>query len=140
MSFEKINILQSPVVATSVENIDTDQIIPARFLKATTREGFGDAMFRDWRFNSDGSPVRDSVFATAPAGAKILVNESGSWHVQTTADNSPMNDTPRIPTVIGKTDPHLGAPLYEEVSKHFPNLDHNSPNARKYRAFHLTSI
>ena len=73
MSFEKINILQSPVVATSVENIDTDQIIPARFLKATTREGFGDAMFRDWRFNSDGSPVRDSVFATAPAGAKILV-------------------------------------------------------------------
>ena len=72
MSFEKINILQSAVVATPVENIDTDQIIPARFLKATTREGFGDAMFRDWRFNGDGSP-RDSVFAAAPEGAKILV-------------------------------------------------------------------
>lgn len=78
--------------------------------------------------------LRSEMFLKYLAGAKILVNESGSWHVQTTADNSPMNDTPRIPTVIGKTDPHLGAPLYEEVSKHFPNLDHNSPNARKYRA------
>lgn len=73
MAFEKITILQSPVVATAVENIDTDQIIPARFLKATTREGFKDAMFRDWRFNGDGTLIADSLFATAPKGARILV-------------------------------------------------------------------
>lgn len=73
MAFEKFTILQSPIVATAVENIDTDQIIPARFLKATTREGLADAMFRDWRFNGDGTLIADSLFATAPRGARILV-------------------------------------------------------------------
>ncbi len=73
MGFEKINILQSGIVATPVENIDTDQIIPARFLKATKREGFGDAMFRDWRYTSDNVEIADSVFAKANKNAKILV-------------------------------------------------------------------
>ena len=73
MGFEKINILQSGIVATPVENIDTNQIIPARFLKATKREGFGDAMFRDWRYTSDNVEIADSVFAKANKNAKILV-------------------------------------------------------------------
>ena len=73
MGFEKINILQSGIVATPVENIDTDQIIPARFLKATKREGFGDAMLRDWRYTSDNVEIADSVFAKANKNAKILV-------------------------------------------------------------------
>lgn len=73
MSFEKINILRSPMVATNVENIDTDQIIPARYLKATTREGFGDAMFHDWRFTPSGEVIGDSIFAKGPKDAKILV-------------------------------------------------------------------
>lgn len=61
--FEKITIIRSGVIATPVENIDTDQIIPARFLKKTTREGFGEAMFRDWRFTETGEVIPDSVFA-----------------------------------------------------------------------------
>ncbi len=73
MGFEKINILSSPIIATPLENIDTDQIIPARFLKATKREGFGEAMFRDWRYGQDGKEIKDSVFAKADKEAKILV-------------------------------------------------------------------
>ncbi len=73
MGFEKINILVSTVVATQVENIDTDQIIPARFLKATKREGFGEAMFRDWRYTSEGKVIEDSLFAKADKNARILV-------------------------------------------------------------------
>lgn len=61
--FEKINIIQSGVIATPVENIDTDQIIPARFLKKTTREGFGAELFKDWRFTENGAVRPDSVFA-----------------------------------------------------------------------------
>ena len=70
MGFEKIDILTSTVVATQVENIDTDQIIPARFLKATKREGFGEAMFRDWRYTSEGKVIEDSVFAKADKNAR----------------------------------------------------------------------
>ena len=54
---EKINIIQSTAVLVPTANIDTDQIIPARFLKTTSREGFGEKVFYDWRFNSDGQPV-----------------------------------------------------------------------------------
>ncbi len=73
MSFEKITILKSSIAATPVENIDTDQIIPARFLKATKREGFGEAMFRDWRYTKDNELIEDSIFATASKDARILV-------------------------------------------------------------------
>src|SRR5262245_39447277 len=66
MSREKFTILKSSAVPLPIENIDTDQIIPARFLKATTREGFGQNLFRDWRFAADGSPkefvLNDSRF------------------------------------------------------------------------------
>lgn len=54
---EKFDVITSTCVPLPMENIDTDQIIPARFLKATSREGFGDNLFRDWRFDSDGNPI-----------------------------------------------------------------------------------
>lgn len=65
---EKFNTIVSSVVPLSTENIDTDQIIPARFLKATTRDGFGDNVFRDWRYDSndqliEGFPLNDSKFS-----------------------------------------------------------------------------
>ncbi|MDR2473966.1 MAG: 3-isopropylmalate dehydratase small subunit [Tannerella sp.] len=58
---EKFITLTSAVVPLPVENVDTDQIIPARFLKATTKEGFGDNLFRDWRYDKQGNPVPDFV-------------------------------------------------------------------------------
>ena len=54
---EKFDVITSTCVPLPMENIDTDQIIPARFLKATSREGFGDNLFRDWRFDSEGNPI-----------------------------------------------------------------------------------
>jgi len=68
--FEKLN---SSVVPLPIENIDTDQIIPARFLKATTRDGFGDNLFRDWRFDSDNNPKADFVMNDAKFTGSILV-------------------------------------------------------------------
>src|SRR5690349_1381568 len=73
MSKEKFTKLKSTAVPVHLENVDTDQIIPARFLKATTREGFGDNLFRDWRYNSDGSPKRDFILNNPTYSGKILV-------------------------------------------------------------------
>ena len=73
MPFKKFNTISSSIVATPIENIDTDQIIPARFLKSTTREGFGEAMFCDWRFNQSGTPKEDSIFSDSNREAQILV-------------------------------------------------------------------
>ncbi len=73
MSKEKFIKLTSTAVPLSVENIDTDQIIPARFLKATTREGFGENLFRDWRFDSNNRPVKDFVLNDTKFSGKILV-------------------------------------------------------------------
>ena len=61
MAYDKFTILTSTAVPLPMENVDTDQIIPARFLKATKREGFGDNLFRDWRYNNDNSPKQDFV-------------------------------------------------------------------------------
>ena len=55
MSYDSFKVLKSSAVPLPIENVDTDQIIPARFLKATERKGFGDNLFRDWRFNQDNS-------------------------------------------------------------------------------------
>ncbi|MFD0763906.1 3-isopropylmalate dehydratase small subunit [Mucilaginibacter lutimaris] len=65
--------IQTSVVPLPIENIDTDQIIPARFLKATTREGFGNNLFRDWRFDNDGNPKTDFVLNEPKYSGKILV-------------------------------------------------------------------
>jgi 3-isopropylmalate/(R)-2-methylmalate dehydratase small subunit len=73
MSKEKFTTLKSTAVPLPVENIDTDQIIPARFLKATTREGFGDNLFRDWRFDGEDKPVKDFVLNNPKYTGKILV-------------------------------------------------------------------
>lgn len=73
MSKEKFTVLKSPAVPLPVENIDTDQIIPARFLKATTREGFGSNLFRDWRYDSQGNPVKDFVLNNPTYSGQILV-------------------------------------------------------------------
>ena len=73
MAYDKFNTLKSSAVPLPIENVDTDQIIPARFLKATERVGFGDNLFRDWRYNQDNSlktefPLNDSRYS-----GKVLV-------------------------------------------------------------------
>ena len=73
MSKEKFTTLKSTAVPLPIENIDTDQIIPARFLKATTREGFGENLFRDWRYDSEGKPKADFVLNDSRYKGKILV-------------------------------------------------------------------
>ena len=73
MSKDKFTILKSTAVPLPVENIDTDQIIPARFLKATTREGFGDNLFRDWRYSSGNEPIADFALNNSAYAGKILV-------------------------------------------------------------------
>jgi len=73
MSKEKFITLKSSAVPLAIDNIDTDQIIPARFLKATTREGFGENLFRDWRYNSDQSPKAEFALNNAKYTGKILV-------------------------------------------------------------------
>jgi 3-isopropylmalate/(R)-2-methylmalate dehydratase small subunit len=70
---EKFITLKSTAVPMPIENIDTDQIIPARFLKATTREGFGDNLFRDWRYDSNNQPIVDFVLNSTRYSGKILV-------------------------------------------------------------------
>lgn len=70
---EKFLTLTSTVVPLPIENVDTDQIIPARFLKATDKNGFGDNLFADWRYNKDGSPKADFVLNNALYGGSILV-------------------------------------------------------------------
>lgn len=72
MSKEKFSTLKSAAVPVAIENIDTDQIIPARFLKATTREGFGEALFSDWRYDGEGKP-KDFTLNDKKYSGKILV-------------------------------------------------------------------
>lgn len=72
---QKFNIIKSTCVPLPLENVDTDQIIPARFLKATTKDDkfFGDNLFCDWRFNADGTPNKDFVLNNPAYGGEILV-------------------------------------------------------------------
>jgi 3-isopropylmalate/(R)-2-methylmalate dehydratase small subunit len=70
---KKFDILESGMVPLSVENVDTDQIIPARFLKATDRKGFGENLFRDWRFTNDNQPKEDFVLNNDAFSGAILV-------------------------------------------------------------------
>ena len=75
MSYDSFHILKSSVVPLPIENVDTDQIIPARFLKATERKGFGNNLFRDWRYNQDDSPKLDFVLNNTTYSGKILIGE-----------------------------------------------------------------
>jgi len=70
---EKFLALESTAVPLPVENVDTDQIIPARFLKATTRDGFGENLFRDWRYDAGNQPVASFVLNNPAYSGKILV-------------------------------------------------------------------
>jgi 3-isopropylmalate/(R)-2-methylmalate dehydratase small subunit len=73
MSIDKFTTICTTVVPLPVENVDTDQIIPARFLKATTRDGFGDNLFRDWRYNKSNQPIGEFVLNNPKYSGKILV-------------------------------------------------------------------
>ncbi len=73
MAYDSFTVLRSTAVPLPMENVDTDQIIPARFLKATKREGFGDNLFRDWRYNNDESPKQDFVLNNSTYSGSILV-------------------------------------------------------------------
>lgn len=89
---KKFEKLTSPVVPVNIENVDTDQIIPARFLKATTRQGFGENLFRDWRFDSENQPKTDFPLNNPIYSGKILVagknfgcgssREHAAWAIQ----------------------------------------------------------
>ena len=70
---QKFNIVTSTCIPLPLENVDTDQIMPARFLKATTREGFGDNLFADWRYDKDGTPKSDFVLNNSTYKGEVLV-------------------------------------------------------------------
>ena len=73
MAYDAFKVLKSTAVPLPIENVDTDQIIPARFLKATERKGFGNNLFRDWRFNQDNSPKENFILNNNLYTGKILV-------------------------------------------------------------------
>jgi len=73
MSVDKFTLLESSCVPLPTENVDTDQIIPARFLKATSRKGFGENLFRDWRFSPSGEPIKDFVLNQSKYSGQVLV-------------------------------------------------------------------
>lgn len=73
MAKEKFNILESSCVPVPLENVDTDQIIPARFLSATLRQGFGDNLFRDWRYDKKGEKNKDFILNNPDYTGKVLV-------------------------------------------------------------------
>jgi len=73
MAYDKFSIITSTAVPLAIENVDTDQIIPARFLKAVERKGFGDNLFRDWRYEKDGSKKTNFPLNNKTYSGKILV-------------------------------------------------------------------
>lgn len=73
MPINKFTTLVSSAVPMPIENVDTDQIIPARFLKATTRDGFGENLFRDWRYDKNNEPIADFVLNNPTYSGSILV-------------------------------------------------------------------
>ena len=73
MAYDNFNVVKSSAVPLPIENVDTDQIIPARFLKATERTGFGDNLFRDWRYDKNDAPKADFVLNNPTYSGKILV-------------------------------------------------------------------
>ncbi len=74
MAYDKFSTIKSPAVPLPIENVDTDQIIPARFLKAVERKGFGDNLFRDWRYDNQNNPIPSFALNNAMYSGKILVS------------------------------------------------------------------
>lgn len=70
---EKLTVVESSCIPLPIENVDTDQIIPARFLKATSKDGFGDNLFCDWRYDKEGNPIKDFVLNDPTYSGTILV-------------------------------------------------------------------
>ena len=73
MAYDKFNIIKSSAVPLNIDNVDTDQIIPARYLKATERKGFGDNLFRDWRYNSNNEIIKNFTLNNEDYSGRILV-------------------------------------------------------------------
>ena len=73
MAYDKFNIINSSAVPLNIDNVDTDQIIPARYLKATERKGFGDNLFRDWRYNSNNEIIKNFPLNNEDYSGRILV-------------------------------------------------------------------
>ena len=73
MAYDKFNIIKSKAVPLNIDNVDTDQIIPARYLKATERKGFGDNLFRDWRYDSNNEKIQDFPLNKKDYSGKILI-------------------------------------------------------------------
>ena len=73
MAYDKFNIIKSSAVPLNIDNVDTDQIIPARYLRATERKGFGDNLFRDWRYNSNNEIIKDFPLNNEDYSGRILV-------------------------------------------------------------------
>ena len=73
MAYDKFNIIKSSAVPLNIDNVDTDQIIPARYLKATERKGFGDNLFRDWRYDSNNKKIQDFPLNKKDYSGRILV-------------------------------------------------------------------
>ena len=73
MAYDKFNIIKSSAVPLNIDNVDTDQIIPARYLKATERKGFGDNLFRDWRYNSNNEIIKDFPLNNEDYSGRILI-------------------------------------------------------------------
>ena len=73
MAYDKFSKITSPAVPMQIENVDTDQIIPARFLKAVERKGFGDNLFRDWRYDKSNQPIADFPLNDSKYSGRILV-------------------------------------------------------------------
>ena len=73
MAYDKFNMIKSSAVPLNIDNVDTDQIIPARYLKATERKGFGDNLFRDWRYNSNNEIIKDFPLNNDDYSGRILV-------------------------------------------------------------------
>ena len=73
MAYDKFNIIKSSAVPLNIDNVDTDQIIPARYLKATERKGFGDNLFRDWRYNSNNEVIKAFPLNNEDYSGRILV-------------------------------------------------------------------
>ena len=105
---KKFDVITSTCVPLPLENVDTDQIIPARFLKATDKEGFGENLFRDWRYNKDGSPKKDFVLI-AGYGFRVVVS---SFFADIHKNNELNNFV--LPVVV--TEPFL-AELFDSIAQ-----------------------